>query len=774
MPARFARITDFALMPIPLFRRRSYLPLHLELLARAIAPVLYRVRTSGLENLPREGGVLLIANHISYVDVVVLQLACPRPIRFVGHKGLRRNRFFNWCFEVSGSISLAEDNPAEGARTAVEALRRGEVVCMCPEGHISRTGQLMEIRSGFERIAREAGAPVIAASIDGLWGSIFSFAGNKYLWKSPRLMPTHVFIAFGRATQPEHASTAWARRELLDLGEKAFSERPVLRRHLGRECVRMLTKHPRRLLIVDRTAARREITCGQLYAVAAALSRRIAATLPERRVGIVLPPGAGAFIANLAVVCAGKIPVNLNFTAGRAALEASLRMASIRTVITADALKPKVPNFPWPEHTLDLTAEIKALGGKRAILPWLVAAWLLPNQWCANLLKLPKIGDRAEAGLLFTSGSSGEPKGVPLTHRNVLANCAQISSLSILPESASLLGCLPVFHSFGFTVTLWYPILRGCHIVTVPSPLETRKVIDAIRDEGVTVMIGAPTFVRPILKKAQSSELRSLELLVTGAEKLPDDLYKTFLETFHIEIMQGYGLTETTPVTNVNQHHPPIVMSTNEPQTGKRAGSVGRMMPGMTARIIDPDTGRELPLTETGVVLFRGANVFEGYLDDPEKTRAAFRDGWFVTGDLGRFDDEGFLFIEGRLSRFSKIGGEMVPHGTVEQKIVEAFAWEQAEAPAVFVTGVPDSSKGEALVMLTTHEVTPELVRARLSEAGVPNLWVPKVIKRVEKIPMLGTGKTDMKRCRELALEAARDQGSPSRDQGLQAKSARE
>jgi acyl-[acyl-carrier-protein]-phospholipid O-acyltransferase/long-chain-fatty-acid--[acyl-carrier-protein] ligase len=547
-------------------------------------------------------------------------------------------------------------------------------------------------------------------------------------------------------------STGWARLQLLDLGEQAFQERPALRRHLGRECVRALTKHPGRHFVVDRTAGRRALTSGQLFAAAAAFSRRIRATVPETRVGIVLPPGAGAFIANIAVACAGKIPVNLNFTAGKSALETSLRIAGIRTVISADAMRGKLPNFPWPEHTVDLAAEFKAMGGKRAILPWIAAAWLLPNQWCAVLLGLPKTGDRAEAGLLFTSGSSGEPKGVALTHRNILANCAQISSLSILPESATLLGCLPVFHSFGFTVTLWYPILRGCHMVTLPSPLETRKIIDAIRDEHVTVMLGTPTFIRPILKKAQSTELRSLDLMITGAEKLPDDLRAGFMESFHIEILQGYGLTETTPVANINQPDPPVVTSTGEPQAGKRNGSVGRMMPGMTARTIDPETGRELPLTQTGVVLFRGANIFDGYLDDAAKTALAFRDGWFVTGDLGRFDQDGFLFIEGRLSRFSKIGGEMVPHGTVEQKIIEAFGWEQHDAPAVFVTGVPDAAKGEALVLLSTHDVTAEDLRTRLGALGVPNLWLPKVIKRVEKIPMLGTGKTDLKRCRELAL----------------------
>jgi acyl-[acyl-carrier-protein]-phospholipid O-acyltransferase/long-chain-fatty-acid--[acyl-carrier-protein] ligase len=448
--------------------------------------------------------------------------------------------------------------------------------------------------------------------------------------------------------------------------------------------------------------------------------------------------------------------VNLNFTAGRDSVLASLRIAGIETVLSAKAMQEKVPAFPWPAGTLDLRAEIEAAGGRRAMLPWLLAAWLLPNQVCANLLGLPRIGDREEAGLLFTSGSSGEPKGVVLTHRNLLANCDQISSLSILPARSSVLGCLPIFHSFGFTVTLWYPILRGSRVVTVPSPLDTRRIIDAIAAEQVQVMVGAPTFIRPILKKAQPAELRSLDLVVTGAERLPDDLQADFLRQYHIDIQQGYGLTETSPATNITQPDPPIVFSTNEPQAGKRAGSVGRLLPGLTARIVDPETMEERPETSTGLILLRGANVFAGYLDDPGKTRQAFYRGWFVTGDLGRFDEDGFLYIEGRLSRFSKIAGEMVPHGTVEMRIVEAFGWDQSEQPVVYVTGIPDQAKGEALVLLTTQAVTPEQLRARLAERGLPNLWVPKIIHRVERIPMLGTGKTDLKQCRELALHAVK------------------
>ena len=742
-------------MATPGFRRRSYVPRFFEIIAAGIARMLYRVRQGGTENFPSTGGVLLIANHLSYIDPIVLQLACPRPIRFMGYKGLKDRWFFRWVFKLSGVIPISRTSSMEGTRLAIKALQAGEVVAIFPEGHISRTGQLMPIMRGFEVVARKAGVPIVPAFIDGVWGSVFSFAENKYLWKPPRLMPTPVFVQFGAVIPPEQATPLLARKVFLDLGAVAFEERPVLRRHLGRECVQALAKHPARVAVVDRTGERRPVTAAQLVATSAALSRRLRATVAEKRIGIVLPPGAGAFIANLAVICAGKIPVNLNFTSGRSALEACMKIGQVKTVLTADAVRAKVPAFPWPERTLDLRQEIDAMGGKKAILPWLIGAWILPNQWFANLLGIPHVGDRAEAGLLFTSGSSGEPKGVALSHRNILANCAQISSLSILPQSSSLLGCLPIFHSFGFTVTLWYPLIRGCRVITVPSPLDTRKIIDAIRDEQATVLLGAPTFIRPILRKAQPGELRSLNLVVTGAEKLPDDLYKAFLEMFHIEILQGYGLTETTPASNINQPHPPITTATAEPQIGKKAGSTGRLLPGMTVRIVDPETEAEVAPGEQGIVWFKGANVFSGYLDDPQKTRGAFRDGWFVTGDLGRLDDEGFLFIEGRLSRFSKIGGEMIPHGTVEQKIADVFSLDQSEGPAIAVMGVPDKSKGEALVLLTTVPITAEALREKLTAAGFANLWVPRIIHLVDKIPVLGTGKLDLKRCRDVALEAA-------------------
>jgi acyl-[acyl-carrier-protein]-phospholipid O-acyltransferase / long-chain-fatty-acid--[acyl-carrier-protein] ligase len=732
---------------------RSTLPFWIELPGLLLARILYRVRVLGGDRVPARGGAILIANHLSYVDGVVLQLACGRPIRFLSHMGASTPALLRWLYRRAGVIEINPAQPLGWLKGSVRAVERGELVCVFAEGAISRTGQLMALRRGYELIARQARAPVIPVAIDGLWGSVFSFAENRYLWKSPRLMPTPVCVAFGEALPWDQSGAAAARKALMAQWITAFGERPMLRRNIGREVVRALCRRPRTVAIVDRSMGRRVVTSAQLVAAAAVLSRRLRRTSPEQRVGIVLPPGAGAAIANLAVMCAGKVPVNLNFTAGRAAVEASIAAAGLRTIVTADAMRSRFPEFPWTERTVDLAAEIRAEGGKRALAPWLLAAFVLPNQWTAALIGVPRHGDSGEAALLFTSGSSGNPKGVVLSHRNLLANCSQVSSMAILPGTGKLLGCLPVFHSFGFTFTMWYPLLRGCLLVTIPSPLDTRAMIDSVREEEITVLIAAPTFIRPLLKKATSADLRSLELVVTGAEKLTDDIRAGFRERFHIPVLEGYGLTETSPVANVNQPHPPVPAEHADEQIGNKVGTVGRLLPGMSARIVDPETGAEVPDGETGVLCLKGPNIFSGYLDDAGRTHSSFRDGWFITWDLARIDEDGFVAVEGRLARFSKIGGEMVPHGTVEQKIIELFQIE-SDTQSVVVVGVPDESKGEALVALTTAELAYADIRERLVAAGLPNLWIPKTVVRVPSIPLLGTGKLDLGACKKMAAEA--------------------
>jgi acyl-[acyl-carrier-protein]-phospholipid O-acyltransferase/long-chain-fatty-acid--[acyl-carrier-protein] ligase len=682
--------------------------------------VLYRVRVIGAARVPARGGALLLANHLSSVDPWVLRMACPRPLRF----------------------------PASGAEI-LSALGRGELVCLFPEGAVSRTGQLMAIRADFEVLARAAGVPVVPTAIDGLWGSVFSASGARGAWSLPRILPTPVCVAFGDPIEPGAARSPAVRAALLRLWSEAFGTRPALNRNLGGETVRALVRRPWRPAIIDRTSGRRVVRAAALVAAAAVLARRIRARLPGGRIGIVLPPGAGAAIANLAVVCAGRVPVNLNFTAGRASAASSISEAGITAVLTAGGVRQRFPDFPWPERTVDLRGEIAAAGGARAMLPWLAAAWLLPGAWVVRLMGVPGEGGPAEAALLFTSGSGGSPKGVVLSHRNLLANCAQISSLSILPRSSVLLGCLPVFHSFGFTFTLWYPLIRGCRLVTSPSALDTRALIDAVREEGASVLLGAPTFLRPFLKRAGPGDLGSLRLVVTGAERLPEDLRLGFLEKFGIGIIQGYGLTETSPVSNLNQPDPAAAPG-EEPQEANRVGTVGRLVPGMAARVVDPETLEDVAPGGRGVLLLRGANVFSGYLGDPTPG-LALRGGWFVTWDLATIDADGFVTIEGRLARFSKIAGEMVPHGAVEQAIALAYGADPAEPPVAVVTGVPDPLKGEALVVVTTLGTSADELRERLAGGGLPNLWIPRRVVRVDSIPHLASGKLDLAALRRMA-----------------------
>lgn len=729
-------------------------PEHLMVLVfRGLARVVYRLRIQGVENLPA-GGALVVSNHISYVDALILQVVFPRKLWFFAVHGRQRHGLPLWFYRISGVIPLSSARATEGLRLAIRKMKAGELVCVFPEGQVSRTGALMEIRKGFETLARRAAVPVVPVFIDSLWGSIFTYANQKLILKLPERFPFSVLVQVGPPLSHATVNTVLARQALLDLGERAYQQREELRRHLGYEALRALARHPWKVVLIDRTAERKEVSAGMLLAAAATYATVLRREVPERRVGIVLPPGAGGYIANLAVVLAGKIPVNLNFTAGPGAIESSLRLGEVRTVISAEAVRAKLPQFPWPEKTRDMRADLTSCG-KAAVVARLVAVWLLPSRLLALLWRVPRAGDYAEAALLFTSGSSGEPKGVPLSHRNILSNCAQISATGILPKKETLLACLPIFHSFGFTVTLWYALLRGLRIVTLPTPLDPKRNIDAIEQEQATVFVGTPTFIRPLLKRAEPAQLRSLRFMVSGAEKLPVDLYESCLQRFGFPILQGYGLTETTPVTNVNLPEPRGLPPGVKPQQGQRLGSVGLLMPGITARIVHPETGATLPPDQTGIIWFRGPNVFGGYLKDPVRNAETLRDGWFITGDLGRFDDDGFLFIEGRLSRFSKVGGEMVPHLTIEQKIVEVFGLEAAEAPKVVVLGVPDAAKGETLVLLTTEAVDVAQLREKLTAAGLPNLWIPKVVHRLDRIPVLGSGKCDLRGCRELAAKPA-------------------
>lgn len=534
---------------------------------------------------------------------------------------------------------------------------------------------------------------------------------------------------------------------VIDNGHDSFAARPELNDHVAARAVRGLARRGGRTFVVDRTLERRTLSAAMLLAVARVMAERWRPALDdEKRVGVVFPAGIGTLVANLALAMLDKVPVNLNFTTGPDAAEKSIAKAGLRTIVTARPVKEKIPGFPWTERCIDLVEERKAVR-KKDILRNLLGIRLLPASWLIRAWGVPTRGGENEAGLLFSSGSTGDPKGVPLTHANIIGNCLQIESCGLLNARETMMACLPTFHSFGFTVTVWYPFFTGMRVVTLPSPLETRRVADAIEAEKVTVMMGTPTFFRPYFKRVEPAKLKSLRFVVGGAEKTPEGFHRKWEDAFGGKYLEGYGLTETSPVVSCNlparRGQPPEI----------RIGSVGRLFPGMEGRVVDPSTGEMKKIGELGILELKGVNVFGGYLDDPAATRQCFRDGWFVSGDLARIDDDGFLYIDGRLSRFSKLGGEMVPHGTIEQAIIAEFGLQDSETPLVAVTGVYDDQKGEALVVLAAVEIKPDALRARLARVGLPNLWIPRLVKRVDAIPCLASGKLDLRALNDLARQ---------------------
>src|SRR5205809_3253296 len=716
---------------------------------RALVRCFYRVTALGINNLP-EGGFLLLPNHISWVDAIVLQLTCPRPIRYIIDEEFYRKPLLHPFLRLVQCIPIDTRHWHSAIRAATEKIAEGEIVCLFPEGQLERTGTLLRLRRGYELIARHVNATVVPVWLDQLWGSIFSFQGGKFFTKFPKRIPYPVTIAFGKPLEANAADIATVREELLKLGEVCYSRRPAINRHLGEECVRGLKRRPFATAVID-GLDHSSLSRSKLLGAAVALSRFLRKQFADERIAIVLPASKGSMVANLAVTLAGKVPVDLNFTIGRAANESCCKRANLRVAISATPFIERVKDFPWPEQVLKLDELMPRL--KPQILFWWTMSILLPARLLLRLLQIPREGGHAEATLLFTSGTTGEPKGVVLSHRNIVGNVSQFRQLLDATKDDAILASLPFFHTFGSTVTLWYPLIEGVRSITYPNPLEVAKNAALIERYKLTLLLATPTFLRGYLRKAEPHQLHSLRLVITGAEKLPLDLAKSFEERFGKKVFEGYGLTETSPVVSVNLPEPQPTKPNEHVQPSSRLGSVGKMAPGIAAEIREPETDHKLSLHETGMLWLRGVNIFEGYLLDPERSAEVLRDGWLKTGDLGRFDEDGFLYIEGRLSRFSKIGGEMVPHESIEHKIVDLLDLSGKDERMVAIVGVQDQAKGEALVLLSAVDVDLAQLRKKLHESGISNLWIPKRVQRVEVIPVLASGKLDLKKCNELAVD---------------------
>jgi acyl-[acyl-carrier-protein]-phospholipid O-acyltransferase / long-chain-fatty-acid--[acyl-carrier-protein] ligase len=725
----------------------------LRLLLWMLTHTLYRLDVAGRERVPARGGALLVPNHVSMADAVLLLASVDRPVRFLMFKGSYDHPLVKPFAKILGVIPISSDQgPREmihSLRRATQALQDGELVCIFPEGQMTRIGQMMPFRRGMERIIKGVDVPIIPVNLDGVWGSIFSFAGGRFLWKLPRHLPYPVRVTFG-ALLPSTASAQEARQAVQDLGAEAFERRKHLMRPLPRTFLYTARRHPFRFAMADGQTPK--LTFFAVLARTLFLARRLRKTWQgQEMVGILLPPSIPGALVNFAAMLMGKVPVNLNYTASNETLESCAKQCNLKTVITARAFLERVHVKPPAETVFleDLAQKPRLSERLGAALAFFLPARLVEKY--AGAERATKLEDIAT--IIFSSGSTGEPKGVVLTHYNVASNVEQLNQVFLLHSNDRIMGILPFFHSFGFTGTLCLPAATGIGVVFHPNPLDSRVIGALVNKYAVTMLLATPTFLNAYTRRCEPEQFGSLRFVMAGAEKLPERISQAFEDRFGLRPMEGYGCTECSPAVTVNTID---FRAASFRQVGAKRGSIGHPLPGMSVKIIDPETLQPLAVNQPGLLLVRGPNVMQGYLNQPEKTAAVLQNGWYNTGDIAMLDEDGFLRVTDRLSRFSKIGGEMVPHIKVEDKLHElAHATEQV----FVVTAVPDERKGERLMVLhTLPEDKLKETLELLAKCDLPALWKPRPDQflRVEKLPYLGTGKLDLRKARELALEVAK------------------
>jgi acyl-[acyl-carrier-protein]-phospholipid O-acyltransferase/long-chain-fatty-acid--[acyl-carrier-protein] ligase len=728
----------------------------LRFIALVVMRLCYRLDIVGNRHVPTEGGALLVVNHVSWLDALLLIATQERRIRFVMEREIYNTPILKQLCRLMQVIPVSTGDGRKGLlefiATARQALDDGYLVCIFAEGEITRNGMLNRFKGGFERIVRGTGTPIIPVYIGGAWGSILSYAHGRLLSRFPSLLPYRMTVLFGKPL-PAGSSAHEVRRAVMELSCAWFDARKERRRPLGQLFATTARENWHRLAMSD--TGGRELTYGQALTGAVALARKLAAQIPPdppfekggecpKMVGVCLPPTVGGALVNIALTLNGTVPVNLNYTASADGIRSAMAQCGIRTVITSRVFLDKLgslPEFPGALYVEELLAGLSSGDKRRAFL----VARLCPTRWFARPAGFS--ADRL-ATVIFSSGSTGEPKGVMLSHHNILSNLEALRMVFRTTRRDNICSALPFFHSLGFTGTLWLPFVSGFSAAYHTNPLDGETIASVVRERRSTLLIATPTFLMAYLRRAKAEDFKSLRLVITGAEKLKSKLANSFRERFGIRPLEGYGATELSPVISLSL---PDVEIDGVRQVGSREGSVGLPVPGVVVKVVDPDTFAPCAEGETGLILVKGPNVMLGYLGKPDKTTEVLREGWYVTGDLGRLDDLGFLHITDRLSRFSKIAGEMVPHGAVEDAIHARLGM----TGVVAVTGVPDDKRGEKLVIVFAREAGDAASLHRLlGETDLPNLWKPgrDCYVAVDALPVLGTGKLDLRGVKEAAL----------------------
>ncbi len=727
------------------------------LVARIIG-MRYRLQVVGLKNMPAQGGVLMLGNHISWIDWAMVQMASPRPVRFVMERAIYERWYLRWFLDFFGVVPIAGGQSKEAIQIVSRLLNAGEVVCLFPEGAISRNGQMGQFKKGFELAAGRSQGRILPFYLRGLWGSRFSRASDKLKQNRREGRTRDVIVAFGQSMDMT-ATAGQVKQAVIELSVSSWQTHMESLPTMGETWLASARRLPGQLAVSDSMGTalsnRRFITATLMFA------RRLRQLVPEANVGVLMPASGAGAIANMAVILSGKTVVNLNYSASPAAVSNGMENAGLRHVISSRRFVKKLVGrgVDATELLRDVQVhymeDIKAGIGKAEQLLMLLAVSTLSASALYALF-----GTRARpedtAAILFSSGSEGIPKGIELTHRNIMANVRQVSDVLNTEVQDRIMANLPLFHAFGLTVTTFMPLLEGIPMVCHPDPTDALGTAKAIARHRATVLCSTSTFLRLYTrnKRIHPMMLESLRLVVAGAERLSPDVRETFALKFNKAIYEGYGATETTPVASVNL---PDRLDTTywKVQSGNRPGTVGMPLPGTSFRIVDPDSMQPLPTREDGLIMIGGVQVMKGYLNAPGKTAEAIvgLDGqrWFRTGDKGHLDADGFLTIVDRYSRFAKLGGEMISLTQVEEQVRRVLNQSELELVAV---SIPDGKKGERIVLLVATDLDAMNIRKALIDSGANPLSIPAELRQVDEVPKLGSGKTDFKRAKSLALAA--------------------
>ncbi|MBI1912316.1 MAG: MFS transporter [Deltaproteobacteria bacterium] len=710
---------------------------------------LYKIKIVGHENIPTRGPALLVCNHMSFVDALLVGACVQRFIRFMIYRFFYDLKLINWLLKLMKAIPVSDGNRRDillSINKAREELRNNHVICIFAEGTISRTGNILPFKKGFERIVEGLDVPVIPVHLDRVWGSIFSFKNGKFFWKIPTHFPYPVTVSFGKPLKST-ATAQETRQAITELASEAVEHRRSHTDMLHLKFIKMAKRHWFSFCMADSTG--KELSWGKALIGSILLSKGLRKKRrDENMIAVLLPSSVGGAIANIAIQIAGKVPVNLNFTAGADAMRSAVQHCGIKTIITSRVFLQRA-NIDEMEGMILIEEIVSGISAIEKFITGLIA-FILPSRAIEFVYSRDKYDPDKIATIIFTSGSTGTPKGVMLSHHNIISNIEGFAQVFTLSKKDCVLGALPFFHAFGFTATLWFPLLNGLKSVYHANPLDAATIGALARQYKATILIGTPTFYSAYTRKCAREDFESIRYALAGAEKLRSSVAAAFKHKFGKDLLEGYGCTELSPVVSVNT---PDIEHGTVKQTGYKPGTVGHPLPGVSVKVISTDTGEELPCNTEGLLLVKAPNLMLGYLGDQERTKQVIKDGWYITGDIASISEDGFITITDRLSRFSKIGGEMVSHGKIEEVLSELFHHFEGS-----VTGVPDEQKGERLVIFYTNkEITPAEIRDKLLETELPKLWIPKKenIYLVESIPVTGTGKADLRKIKKMAFEKA-------------------